>query len=196
MPGGSISVPECGRGLRKDRLVSKITEELIYQGRILDLALETHRMPDQREARFEIVQHPGGAAALPILDDGRILLIRQFRPATRGYILEIPAGRLEPGEDGAGCVARELQEEIGYQAEVIEPLGFIYSSVGFCNERIHLFVARELRKTTTAHEPDEFIEPLVLSLEEALQRIRAGEVPDAKTQICLLRYALERGVAA
>ena len=174
--------------------MSKIAEEQIYHGRILDVAREIHRMPDQREARFEIIQHPGGAAALPILADGRLLLIRQFRPAARDYVLEIPAGRLEPGEDGAACVARELQEEIGYRAEKIESLGFIYSSVGFCNERIHLFIARDLQPAATAHEPDEFIEPVELSLETALAKIKSGEIPDAKTQICLLRYALERGV--
>lgn len=174
--------------------MSKVTEELIYQGKILDLARETHRMPDQREARFEIIQHPGGAAALPVLADGRVLLIRQFRPAARNYVLEIPAGRLEPGEDGAACVARELQEEVGFKAGAIEYLGAVFSSVGFCNEQIHLFIARDLQKTATAHEPDEFIEPVTMTLEEALQQLRCGEIPDAKTQITLLRYALERGV--
>jgi ADP-ribose diphosphatase len=196
LPGFSVPGSTAKKAEERISSVSKISEELIYHGRILDLARETHRMPDQREARFEIIHHPGGAAALPILADGRVLLIRQFRPAARGYVLEIPAGRLESGEDGAGCVARELEEEIGYQAEVIEPLGFIYSSVGFCNERIHLFIARELQQTATAHEPDEYIEPLALNLDEALGKIKSGEITDAKTQICLLRYALERGVAA
>jgi ADP-ribose pyrophosphatase len=172
--------------------VSKLQEEIIYKGRILDLARETHRMPDQREARFEIIQHPGGAAALPVLADGRLILIRQFRPAAEGYIYEIPAGRLEPGEDGASCIGRELIEEIGYRAQTIEPLGTIYSSVGFCNEQIHLFIASELIPAETALEPDEFIEPQVVSLDEALQMIESGQINDAKTQLCLLRYALRR----
>jgi len=174
--------------------VSKISEDRIYRGRILDVQQETHRLPDQREAQFEIIRHPGGAAALPILADGRLLLIRQFRPAAEDYILEIPAGRLEPGEDGHSCVARELQEEIGFRAATITPLGFIYSSIGFCNERIHLFLARDLEKTPTAHEPDEFIEPVIVTLEKALELLQSGKIPDAKTQVCLLRYALERGV--
>jgi len=174
--------------------VSKISEKLIYQGRILDVQQETHRLPDQREAQFEIIRHPGGAAALPILADGRLLLIRQFRPAAGDYVLEIPAGRLEPGEDGHGCVARELQEEIGFRATTITPLGFIYSSIGFCNERIHLFLARDLEKTRTALEPDEFIEPVIMTLEKALELLQSGMIPDAKTQVCLLRYALEQGV--
>ncbi len=169
--------------------MSKLSEEILYQGRILDLARETHRMPDQREARFEIVQHPGGAAALPVLSDGQVILIRQFRPAVEKYVYEIPAGRLEPGENGKACIARELQEEIGYQAAKITPLGAVYSSVGFCNEQIHLFVAEELSKTATALEQNEFIEPVRITLEKALQMITDGVICDAKTQITLLRYA-------
>jgi ADP-ribose pyrophosphatase len=174
----------------KGLTVTKTSEELLYQGRILDLARETHRMPDQREARFEIIQHPGGAAALPILEDGRVILIRQFRPAAQDYILEIPAGRLESGETGADCIDRELQEEIGYRSAKIETLGYIYSSVGFCNEKIFLYTASELSKTSTALEPDEFIEPLILTLAEAVEKITSGEIVDAKTQVTLLRYAL------
>lgn len=172
--------------------MSKLHEEILYQGRILDLARETHRMPDQREARFEVVQHPGGAAALPVLKDGRIILIRQFRPVIEDYILEIPAGRLEIGENGTECISRELQEEIGYQPETIEPLGFVYSSVGFCTEKIHLFVAKDLTPTNTALEPDEFIEPVIMELEDALAKIEDGKLVDAKTQIALLRYALSK----
>lgn len=174
--------------------MSKIREEIIYTGRILDLAREVHKMPDNRESGFEIIRHPGGAAALPILDDGRLLLIRQFRPAAQDYIYEIPAGRLEIGEDAADCVERELEEEVGYRPQQLESLGYVYSSVGFCNEQIYLFIATELKQTQTAHEPDEFIEPLVVTLDEALEMISTGKITDAKTQIALLRYAiLNRG---
>lgn len=171
--------------------MSKTTEEIIYHGRILDLARETHSMPDGREAHFEIIHHPGGAAALPILEDGQLLLIRQFRPAIDDYIYEIPAGRLEVGETAAGCIARELEEEVGYHPKQIESLGYVYSSVGFCNERIHLFVASDLQQTQTALEPDEFIEPLVIPLNKALEMVSTGVITDAKTQIALLRYALQ-----
>ncbi|MDX2481384.1 MAG: NUDIX hydrolase [Desulfuromusa sp.] len=171
--------------------MSLITEEIIHHGRILDLAREVHIMPDNRESVFEIIRHPGGAAALPILDDGRLLLIRQFRPAARDYVYEIPAGRLEVGEDAGRCVTRELQEEVGYCPGKLDTLGYIYSSVGFCNERIYLFIATQLKQTQTAHEPDEFIEPLVVTLDEALEMISAGAIIDAKTQIALLRYAIQ-----
>jgi len=171
--------------------LSKIAEEIIYQGRILDLNRELHRMPNNSESRFEIIKHPGGAAALPILDDGRLLLIRQFRPAIEDYIYEIPAGRLEVGENAAECVERELQEEVGYRPQQLESLGYVYSSVGFCTEKIFLFIATALEATPTAHEADEFIEPLIVSLEQALEMVSAGAVTDAKTQIALLRYALQ-----
>lgn len=175
--------------------MSKLKQEELYHGRILDLARETHRMPDNREAQFEIVQHPGGAAALPVLDDGRLMLIRQFRPAAQDYIYEIPAGRLETGENPAQCVSRELVEEIGYHPRQIDDLGYVYSSVGFCTEKIYLFVARELQKAEIAHEPDEFIEPYCVTLEKALEMVETGLISDAKTQIALLRYALKDGGA-
>ena len=171
--------------------MSKIEETILHHGRILDLFREVHRMPDNRASGFEIIRHPGGAAALPILDDGRLLLIRQFRPAAEDYIYEIPAGRLEVGEDPAGCVERELEEEVGYRPKHLESLGYVYSSVGFCNERIFLFIATHLEQTQTAHEPDEFIEPLIVTLDEALKMISAGTITDAKTQIALLRYAIQ-----
>lgn len=174
--------------------MSKQTEEILYRGRILDLARETHRLPDRRTAQFEIIQHPGGAAALPLLADGRLILIRQFRPAAEDFVWEIPAGRLETGESGAACVERELVEEIGYRAAAIEPLGFIYSSIGFCTEKIYLYIASNLTKTTTALEPDEFIEPQIRSLEQALEMIESGQIVDAKTQITLLRYAIRQGI--
>ena len=171
--------------------MSKISEEIIYQGRILDLTRELHRMPDKSESRFEIVKHPGGAAALPVLDDGRLLLIRQFRPAVGDYVYEIPAGRLEVDEDAAGCIERELQEEVGYRPQQLESLGYVYSSLGFCTEKIFLFIATVLEPTPTAHEADEFIEPLIVTLDEALEMVSSATIPDAKTQIALLRYALQ-----
>jgi len=168
--------------------MSLLSEEIIFNGRILDLARENHRLPDGREARFEIIHHPGGAAALPVDQDGRLLLIRQFRPAARASIIEIPAGRLEPGEDPASCILRELQEEVGRKAGKVELLHQIYSAVGFCREVIHIYLATELTPTATALEDHEFIELLPLTPAAAFELVDAGQISDAKTLIALQAY--------
>jgi ADP-ribose pyrophosphatase len=158
----------------------------LFSGRIVSLAIEEHTLPDGRRAPFEIVRHPGGAAVLPLLDDGRVVLIRQFRPAIGAMVLEIPAGRLEVGEAAEDCARRELAEEVGYSAGRLEKLGEMLSSVGFCDERIYLFLGRDLEAVPAAPEPDEFIEILILPLEEALAALHAGEIADGKTQLALL----------
>jgi ADP-ribose diphosphatase len=167
----------------------------IFAGRILSLAIESHRLPDGRHADFEIVRHPGGAAVLPILSDGRVLLIRQFRPAVGREVLEIPAGRLEPGEAPEVCAGRELEEETGWRAGRLVRLGQTLSSVGFCDECIHLFWADQLQPVPAAPEADEFIAPLPLSLGEALAMVASGEIVDAKTQLALLLYHATRAAA-
>lgn len=161
----------------------------IFNGRIVSLAVEEHELPDGRRARFEIVRHPGGAAVLPVLADGRVVLVNQFRPAAGGMVLEIPAGRLEPEEAPEACIHRELQEEVGYRAARLEKLGEMLTAVGFCNEVIHLFVASGLDPVPRAPEPDEYIEVLSLPLAEALEMVREGRIPDGKTQLALLLYA-------
>lgn len=163
-------------------------KESIFSGRIFSVTVETHRLPDGRQADFELVHHPGGAAVLPLLDDGRVVLIRQYRPAAGGMLIEIPAGRLEPGEEPADCVRRELVEEVGYRPGCVEPLGTMLPAVGFCSERVHLFLARDLVSVPSAPEPDEYIEALPLPLDEALTMVARGEIQDGKTQLALLLY--------
>lgn len=165
----------------------------VFSGRIFSVSVEAHTLPDGRVADFELVRHPGGAAVLPILDDGRVVLLRQFRPAAGGVIWEIPAGRLEAGETPAHCVSRELAEEAGYRARRLEPLAEMVPAVGFCTERIYLFVARELSAVPQALEPDEYLEVLPLAAEEALAMVDSGEITDGKTQLALL-LARHRGL--
>ena len=162
--------------------------QFIYRGRIVDLSLEEHRLPDGRSASFEIIRHSGGAAVLPVLDDGRIVLIRQYRAAVGQTLWEIPAGRLEPGEDAAACVLRELREEAGYLAGDLEKLGDLYPAVGYSDELIHLYLARDLVPVPRAPEPDEVIETFVLPIEDVRGMLRRGEIRDAKTQLALLLY--------
>jgi len=159
-----------------------------FAGRVLDVGVETHEMPDGRFSEFEIIRHPGGAAILPVMADGRMLLIRQFRPAIGEMVYEIPAGRLEPGESAQDCAARELIEEAGYAAAEILPIGSFWSTVGFCDERIYLFLGKELSEVEQQLEPDEVIDLCPMSLDEALNKINSGEILDSKTQLALLHY--------
>lgn len=167
--------------------MAKITE--LYDGRILRLCREEHTLPHGRSAAFEIVRHSGGAAILPILPDGTVLLLRQFRPTVGTLVIEIPAGRLEAGEEPAACALRELEEETGYRAGRLIALGTTLPSVGYTDERIHLFAACELTLSASAHEADEYIELFPLPLSEALAMAADGRIDDAKSQLALLLYA-------
>jgi len=169
-----------------------VAVETLYSGRVIDLGLETHLLPNGRKAPFEIIRHPGGAAALPILPDGRLLLIRQFRPAIGQMIYEIPAGRLEPGESPRSCIARELVEEVGFRATELAPLGSLWSAVGFCDEQVDLFVATGLIEVQSAPEDDEIIELKPVTLADALRLVEQGKILDSKTQIALLRYSRQK----
>lgn len=166
----------------------KLSRETVFAGRVLDVAVEEHQMPDGRQSSFEIIRHPGGAAILPVLPDGRILLIRQFRPAIGEMIFELPAGRLEPGESAQECAGRELKEEVGYAASEILPLGGCWSTVGFCDEYIHLFLGKGLTEVEQQLEPDEIIELYPVTLDEALVKVENGEILDSKTQLALLLF--------
>lgn len=171
--------------------MSRIVED-IFTGRIVSLRREEFELPDGRRATFEMVRHPGGAAVLPLLDDGRVIMIRQFRPAAGGMVWEIPAGRLEPDESPAGCVLREIQEEIGYRAGQLEKLGEMLTAVGFCDEVVHLFIASDLTRVERALEADEYIEVAPMAAAEALAMVERGEIADGKTQLALL-LAQRRG---
>ncbi len=161
----------------------------VFTGRIISLGLERHLFPDGRSGEFEIVRHPGGAAVLPLLADGRVVLIRQFRPAVGGMIWELPAGRLDAGEAPEDCVRRELREETGYEAGRVEKLGEMLTAVGFCDEVIHLYRARDLVVVPRALEPDEYIEVVPMPLDEAMAMVGRGEIRDGKTQLALLLHA-------
>jgi ADP-ribose pyrophosphatase len=166
----------------------------VYQGKIFRLDKDTARFPDDSHAEFDIVRHPGAAAVVPFLSDPegeepQILLLRQFRYAADGYIYEIPAGRLDGDEEPAHCAARELKEETGCTAERIEPLFTMFTTPGFTDEVIHVFIATGLTHGQSAREPDEFAEVVIMRLAEALELIRDGAIPDGKTALAILYAA-------
>jgi len=166
----------------------------IHTGRIINLDEDHVRYPDGSEADVDIVRHPGASAVVPFLtdpegEDPQILLLRQYRYAAGGYILEIPAGRLDAGEAPLACATRELKEETGCTAARIEPLITILTTPGFTNERIHLFLAAELTHGESAREADEFADVVIMRLSEALELVERGEIPDSKTALGLLYAA-------
>ena len=172
----------------------QIETKRIHSGRVINLDVDTVRFPDGSTGQLEMIRHPGAAAVVPFASDPRgkdptVLLIEQYRYAANGSLIEIPAGRLNPGEDPAVCARRELLEEVGVTAGRLERLTTIWTTPGFTDERIHLFWASELTADKHAREPDEFIEVVTKPLSEALRLVQTGEIPDAKTALALLFVA-------
>jgi len=168
-----------------------VATERLYTGRIVNLDLDTVGFPDGSTGTLEMLRHPGASAVVPFLDDPRaddprIILIRQFRHAADGFLWEIPAGRLDPGEEPEACARRELREETGYSAADCRRLVTIHTTPGFTDERIHLFMATGLRAGDHAREADEFVEVHETRWSEALRLVENGEVSDAKTLTALL----------
>ncbi|MDN4594118.1 NUDIX domain-containing protein [Polycladomyces subterraneus] len=168
-----------------------IKSQTIYEGNIIRLQVDQVTLPDGRTSQREIVKHPGAVAVVAITDEKKLVLVRQFRKPLEKTILEIPAGKLEPGEDPRVCAFRELEEETGYRAEEMTPLVSFYTSPGFADEIIHLYVATGLQRGEARPDQDEFVELVELTLPEAWQRIADGEICDAKTVAAVYHWQLK-----
>jgi len=170
----------------------RIDRRPVYHGRIVDLSIETVRFPNGDVGELEFIRHSGAAAVLPLLSDPagadpQVLLIRQYRYASGGYMLEVPAGRPDrEGEDWELCARRELEEEAGLVAGTLTYLTTIFTTPGFTDEQIRLYMATDLTAGSTRFDADEFIEPVTLRISEALEKIRGGEIRDGKTIVTLL----------
>jgi ADP-ribose pyrophosphatase len=173
----------------------KVSSTRAYTGRIISLDVDDVRFPDGSIGKLEMIRHPGASAVVPLLNeegtdapdasDPMVLLIRQYRYAADGYMYEVPAGRLDAGESPDRCALRELKEETGYDATHAEHLLTMYTTPGFTDEKIHLFVARGLTAGESHREADEFLELKPLRLSAALAMIGTGEIQDAKTALAL-----------
>jgi ADP-ribose pyrophosphatase len=157
----------------------------IYTGIVVNLNIDTVTLPNGITVDLEVVRHPGAAAMVPLKDDGTVILIRQFRHAAGGFIYEIPAGKLHPGEDPTVCAARELQEEIGYRADSLELLSSIFTAPGFTDEVIYIYKATGLTTGRQQLDRDEVLEVIELPLLEAIKMIEIGTIRDAKSIVGL-----------
>ncbi len=157
----------------------------IYTGKVVTLNIDTVTLPNGATIDLETIRHPGAAAVVPVKDDGTVVLIRQFRHAAGGFIYEIPAGKLQPGEDPLHCASRELEEEVGYRAASFELLTSIFTAPGFADEVIHVYKATGLTTGRQQLDPDEVLDIIEMPLAEAVNKIEDGTIRDAKTIVGL-----------
>lgn len=157
----------------------------IYRGRIVHLFAESVTLPNGKTFELEVVRHPGASAVVPLKEDGKVVLIYQYRHAVGGYIYEVPAGKLSKGEAPEHCAARETEEEIGYRVGKLEKLTTIFTVPGFCDEQIHLFLATDLVPCGQRLGEDEVLQVIEMPLEEAINRIEDQTIRDAKSIVAL-----------
>jgi ADP-ribose pyrophosphatase len=162
----------------------------VYRGKVVALHVDVIQQASGRASIREVVLHPGGVTAVPVLDDGRILLIRQFRYPIGKYILELPAGKLDTGQPPLETIASELEEEIGYIAGALKHECTFYTTPGISNESIHLFTATNLSKCAQRLEEGEHITVEAYSLKECFEKIKTGEIADAKTILGIFWYQM------
>lgn len=180
----------------KDLIEETVSSEEIYKGKIVHLFCDTVRLPNGKEATREVIRHVGAAAVVPLTDEGNVILVRQYRYPFSQVMLEIPAGKLDIGEDPIDCAKRELIEETGYDAKELVYLGAFYPSVAMLNEVIHLYLAKNMTLCETNLDEDEFLHVEQRPLREVVEAVMRGEIPDGKTQTAILKayYLLNGGV--
>jgi len=172
-----------------------LESQKIFNGAVFDVERDRLLEENGVEIVRDVVRHPGGAGALPLFDDGRVALVRQYRHPARRELLEIPAGKIESGETPEICAAREIEQEIGFRAGRMEKLAQFYSTPGFCEERLYVYLATDLTPCSRNLDHDELIEIVFLSFPEATKMAERGEIEDSKTIIALLLARKSNSIA-
>jgi len=172
-----------------DMTEKTLDSQILYDGKIVRLRRDTVEVPGGNHAIREVVEHPGGVGIIPVDDDGCVFLVRQFRYPMKELVLEIPAGKREPGEHHRITAERELSEEVGATAGKLTYLGHVYASPGFCTEAIHLYLAEELTFGQTHPDEDEFLEIERIPLDKLVELALDGTLNDGKTVVGILRAA-------
>ncbi|MGG1248180.1 ADP-ribose pyrophosphatase [Bacillus spizizenii] len=175
-----------------------ISKEQIFSGKVIDLYVEDVELPNGKTSKREIVKHPGAVAILAVTDEGKIIMVKQFRKPLERAIVEIPAGKLEKGEEPEYTALRELEEETGYTAKKLTKITAFYTSPGFADEIVHVFLAEELSVLEEKREldEDEFVEVMEVTLEDALKLVESREVYDAKTAYAIQYLQLKEALQA
>ena len=190
-PSGSVRYTQEALAMAQTREPEVVAVETVFEGRIVALEKRRLRFPGGHEGTYEVARHPGGAAVVALDEEGRVALVRQYRHALGQWLLEIPAGKLRPGESAMSCALRELAEETGIRARLLVPMGSIWTAPGFSDERIWLFLAQGVEPGPQQLEQDELITVEWVPFRQALAWARVGQLMDAKT-VCALFRAAER----
>ncbi|MEN8163795.1 MAG: NUDIX hydrolase [Acidobacteriota bacterium] len=174
---------------------TKIDGRRVFEGRILTLEVDRVRLPGGGESVREVIRHPGAAVMVPVTGDGKVLFVRQFRYPTGEILLELPAGKLDAGEDPEDCAVRETAEETGFRPNSVEKMGEFYTAPGFTDELIRAFVVTDLEPAPEAvTDPDEVVEVVTLTVEAFAEMVVRGEIRDAKTLAAMAMWMGRGGV--
>ena len=165
---------------------STISSKQVYEGSFLDVRKDIVNLPDGNTSTREWINHPGAACIIPVLSDGRLALIKQYRYPVKSIMIELPAGKLDPGEDPEECAVRELEEEIGYSAGKLTFVSKIHPAIGFANEEMWIFLAENLIKSQKNTDRDEFVELIPTSIKDSVKMVWNGTITDVKTIIGIL----------
>ena len=173
-----------------------LSSEKIFTGRVISLQVDDVELPNGKTSKREIIKHPGAVAIIALTPENKIVMVEQYRKAMEKSIVEVPAGKLEKGEEPLTTAGRELEEETGYECEKMEHLISFYTAPGFCDELVHVYLAHNISKKENAAglDEDEFVEVLELTLEEAGQLIEEGKICDAKTAYAVQYLQLKRAL--
>ena len=158
-----------------------LSSELKFSGKIITVRRDDVQLPSKQMGFREVVEHPGGVVIVPIIDDNKVILIKQWRYSINQELIELPAGKLEPGEDPYKSALRELREETGYTTDALDELGYAFSTPGFCTEKLYFYRAKNLRFVGTDLDDGEVIEPFIVDAKELFDLIKNGKIHDAKT---------------
>ena len=173
-----------------------LSSETVFEGKVFDVRVDDVRLPNGHRTRIDLVIHAGAVTFIPLDGEGSIWFVRQYRHATGGHLLELPAGTLEPGEDPAATAARECREEIGMSAGKLEVLGGFYLAPGYSNEYMHVFLATDLKPDALERDADELIEVVKMPVSQIVAQIHSGTIQDAKTLAALHMAQRELGIRA